>query len=274
MLPIGAVADEKPGVDEPGFPARGVDRVQTGAMGHATKDQQSRDRTREYAARLEAARDPVAVLARFAVAREARGSRVRALEEEFAATPADPDGPALPAAIWVALRQGDLDAVIDTLVQHATEQFLVTEHEQLDAGYRITTVAESLGLPDVDRLIAQIAVFVEVPVDVVAMVCRWGSDDPRTLAEIERLLDQRYQTPVTSVAAVDIATHRVDDPPPTTDAATGAHANRATPATRATLAMSSREFSAVLSLTPEQQAVLATLVRQANIVVVVVDPTA
>jgi hypothetical protein len=241
-------------------------------MGHATKDQQSRDRTREYAARLEAARDPVAVVARFAIAREARGNGGLALEEEFATTSADPDGPALPAAIWVALRQGDLDAVIDTLVQHATEQFLVTEHEQLDASYRITTVAESLGLPDVDRLIAQIAAFVQVPLDVVAMVCRWGSDDPRTLAEIERLMDQRYRTPVAPVDAVGTATHRVDDSPPTTDAATGAQANRATPANRATLAMSSCEFSAVLSLTPEQHAVLATLVRQADIVVVADEP--
>lgn len=205
-------------------------------MAQATKEQQSRDRMREYAARVEAARAPVAVLARFAQAREARGAG-GALEVEFASTPVG-DGPSLPAAVWVALRQDDVDAVTDLLTEHATEQFLIAEHEQLDASYRITTVTESRGLPDVERLTAQLAAFLDVPRDVVAIVCDWGADDPRTEAEIERLIDQRY-------------------------AAGAAPVGRPT----AALVMSSSEFAAVLSLTPDQAAVLATLVRQADITV-------
>lgn len=192
---------------------------------------------REYEARLAAVRDPVAVLARFAQAREARGGGA-ALEVGFAA--AGPEESPLPAAVWVALRQNDVDAVIEALVQHATEQFVIAEHEQLDANYRITTVSESRGLPDVARLTAQLAAFLEVPPDVVAMVCGWGPDDPRTEDEIERLIEQR-------LAAAPAA-------------ASGGRAVTA-------LTMSSGEFAAVLSLTPEQQAVLSTLVRQADVTV-------
>ena len=203
-------------------------------MGQATKEEQARDRLREYEARLAAARDPVAVLARFAQAREARGGGA-VLEVEFAA--AGSEDSSLPAALWVALRQDDVDAVLEALVQHATEQFLIAEHEQLDASYRITTVSESRGLPDVARLVAQVAAFVDVPSDVVAMVCGWGPDDPRTEAEIERLIEQRRAA----------------------SAATGRQPNA--------LTMSSSEFAAVLSLTPEQANVLSTLVRQANLAV-------
>ena len=200
-------------------------------MGQATKEEQTRDRLREYDARLAAARAPVAVLAGFAQAREACGDGA-ALEVEFAARESS-----LPAAVWVALRQDDVDAVIDALVEHATEQFVIAEREQLDASYRITTVRESRGLPDVDRLIAQVAAFLDVPRDVLAIVCGWGPDDPRTQAEIERLIDQRY-------------------------AASGAAGQAAN-----VLTMSSSEFAAVLSLTPEQAAVLSTLVRQADVTV-------
>jgi hypothetical protein len=240
-----------------GLPAIGMQGVQTGAMGQATRDQQGRDRMREYAARLAGARDSVEVLARFAQAREERGAGA-ALEVEFAATSVEPDGASLPAAVWVALRQGDLDAVIETLVQHATEQFLITEHEQLDASYRIATVAECRGLPDIDRLIAQFAAFVQIPSDVVAIVSGWGPDDPRSAAEIERLMDQRYPPPDPQATSPVAAPH---DAPVEPDAAARAVSNRST------LAMSSSELTALLSLTPEQQAMLTTLVRQADIVV-------
>jgi hypothetical protein len=200
-----------------------------------TKDEQRRQRAREYDAHLAAARDPIAVLCRFAQAREASGDGA-ALEVGFAATPVG-DGPGLPAAVWVALRQGDVDAVLDLLVEHATEQFVVAEHEQLDASYRLTKVAECRGLPDLDRLVGQLAAFVDVPRDVVAMVCGWGPDDERTAGEVDRLLAQRRAP------------------------ADGSRTSGAA------LAMSSSEFAAVLSLTPEQQSVLATLVRQADITV-------
>ncbi len=206
-------------------------------MERTTRDERSRERAREYDARLSAAREAAAVLALLAQAREASGAG-GALEVGFAAAPVDTDVPALPASVWVALRQGDLDSVVDTLVEHATEQFVLAEHEQLDAGYRLTTVEECRGVPDVDRLISQLAAFVDVPRDVVAMVCGWGAGDPRTLAEIERLTAQRQETS-RAPAALSVAG----------------------------LTMSSSEFAAVLSLTPEQQAVLSTLVRQADIVV-------
>src|SRR5438034_7698878 len=115
-------------------------------MAQASTEQRARDRMREYEARLAQARAPVAVLARFAQAREECGDGA-ALEVEFAATPAGPDGPSLPAAVWVALRQDDVDAVLAALVEHASEQFVVAESEQLDASYKITTVRECRGLP-------------------------------------------------------------------------------------------------------------------------------
>jgi hypothetical protein len=203
--------------------------------GQATKEQESRARVREYEARLAAAGESVAVLARFAQAREQCGAG-SALEICFAE--ALPEG-GLPAGVWVALRQDDLGAVLATLVAHASEQFLIVEHEQLDASYKLTTVAESRGLPDVDRLIDQVAAFIEVPRDVVAIVCGWGPDDPRAQAEIDRLIGQRYSPHAATAASVPVAG----------------------------LAMSSSEFAAVLSLTPEQQGVLATLVRQTVITV-------
>lgn len=203
--------------------------------GQATKEQESRERIREYEARLAVARESLAVLARFAQAREACGDGA-ALEVGFADVLPE-DG--LPAGVWVALRQDDLDAVIETLVAHATEQFLIAEHEQLDAAYKLTTVAESRGLPDVDRLVDQLAAFVDVPRDVVAIVCGWGPDDPRTQAEVDRLIGQRYSVLRAAASAAPVNG----------------------------LAMSSSEFAAVLSLTPEQQGVLATLVRQADITV-------
>jgi hypothetical protein len=205
-------------------------------MAQATKDEERRARARDYEARLAAARESAAVLSEFARAREACGGG--ALEVAFAATAPEPDGAPLPAAIWVALRQGDLDAVVDLLVEHATEQFVLAEHEQLDANYRLTSVAESRGLPDVDRLTAQLASFVDVPRDVVLIVCDWGADDPRTAAEIDRLMAQRHGA----------------GRPATSGTATG-------------LAMTSSELAALLSLSPEQQAMLSTLVRQADITV-------
>jgi hypothetical protein len=219
-------------------------------MRQATKEQQDRDRLREYEARVAAARESVAVLAQFAQAREARRNGT-ALEVEFATTSAEVDGAGLPASVWVGLRHDDLDAVLDTLIEHAADQFIIAEHEQLDADYRITTVAESRALPAVEALITQLAAFIQVPHDVVAMVSGWGADDPRTLAEIERLMDQRYGPP--SIVA---------EP-----ASTPARGTPTVAADRPTLAMSSGELTALLSLTPDQQAALATLVRQADVVV-------
>jgi hypothetical protein len=211
-------------------------------MPQATKDERRRDRLRDYDARLAAARESVTVLAQFAQAREARGASA-ALEAEFAAVEIA-DAAALPAAAWIALRHGDVGSVVEMLVLRATDEFVVAEHEELGADYRLTTVTERRGLPDVDVLITQVAAFLDVPRDVLAMICGWGPEDPRTQSEVERLIDERFG--VRSVAARPDAAG--------TDAVSRLH-------------MSDDEFAAVLSLTPEQQGVLSTLVRQADIVV-------
>jgi hypothetical protein len=137
----------------------------------------------------------------------------------------------------VALRQGDVDAVLALLVEHATEQFVLAENEQLGADYRLTRIPECRGLPDTERLVGQVAAFLDVPRDVVSIVCEWGPDDPRTRAEIDRLVARRP-------AGGDPGAARV-----------GA------------LTMSSGELALLLSLTPDQRAALATLVRQADLTV-------
>jgi hypothetical protein len=227
-------------------------------MSEATKAQQRRDRLREYEARLEAARDPVTVLAHLARARQARAAG-EALESGFAETRTGPDAPALPASVWIALRQGDVDAVVATLVEHSSETFVVAEHEEHDSGYRLTAVPECRGLPDVDRLAAQVAAFVKVPPDVVAMLTGWGPDDPRMRAEVEQLMTQRF-------GPADAAAPAPSDQPAAPLAEPIAPAPSAG-GQRARLTVSSSELAGVLSLSPEQQAVLGTLVRQADIVV-------
>jgi hypothetical protein len=211
------------------------------------KEQRRRDRLREYDATLAAARSALAVLALFVRGRESRGSG-ESLEEAFAAVPVD-GAPALPAAIWVALRHDDIDAALDHLMTLSTSDFLIASHEQLDDGYRLVTVEENRPLPDVDRLPAQLAAFLQVPADVVAMVAGWGPDDPRTVAEIDTLLDQRF-----GADAAAAPTDPRPAPAPARSSATG-------------LLMSAGEFTGLLGLTPEQRQVLATLVRQTTITV-------
>jgi hypothetical protein len=217
-------------------------------VAQATREHARRERLREYEAALAAARLPVGVLVLLAQGREARASG-EALEEAFAATPVEgvDDARRLPAAVWVALRQGDVDATVDALVRLSRNEFVIASHEELDAGYRLTTVEERRALPDVELLHAQIAAFLQLPRDVVVIVAGWGPDDPRTAAEIDTLLEQRFGS----------AAARRPDP---------AVASERGP--RAALLMSSAEFTAMLNLTPEQCAVLDTLIRQADVTVV------
>jgi hypothetical protein len=149
----------------------------------------------------------------------------------------------------VALRHDDIDAALDHLMTLSTSDFLIASHEQLDDGYRLVTVEENRPLPDVDRLPAQLAAFLQVPADVVAMVAGWGPDDPRTVAEIDTLLDQRF-----GADAAAAPTDPRPAPAPARSSATG-------------LLMSAGEFTGLLGLTPEQRQVLATLVRQTTITV-------
>ncbi|HEY0166004.1 MAG TPA: hypothetical protein VGB75_03085 [Jatrophihabitans sp.] len=232
-------------------------------MAQATKDELRRERLREYDAALTAARSPVAVLALFARGREARAGG-ELLEEAFAATAVDGVDVAdlLPAAVWVALRQGDVEATIELLMRMSRTEFVLAAHEELDASYRLTKVEERRALPDVELLVAQVAAFLRIPRDVVAIISGWGAEDPRTAAEVETLLEQRFGpagggrpgSPVTGPSAVGFK-------------AAGSGAAAPDAGRSAGLRMSSAEFSALLNLAPEQRAVLGTLVRQTEITI-------
>src|SRR5882757_4073560 len=192
----------------------------------------------DYEAALEAARGPVAVLQLLAQGRERRSQPGdRPLEVSFAATPVN-DEDALPAAVWVALRHGDVEASAAALLGASRTEFVVGEHEELDAGYRLRTIEERRVLPDVGVLQLQLAALLDIPWDVVAMLCEWGPDDPRTQTEIDALLDARFD----------------------------AHPD-GSPSRGHRLEMSADELAALLQLTPEQGRLLDTIVRQADVTI-------
>jgi hypothetical protein len=142
-------------------------------------------------------------------------------------------------------------------VRTSSTELVLAAHEQLDAGYRLTSVEERRALPDVGRLEAQVASFLRIPYDVVAMITSWGPDDPRTAVEIDALVEQRFGSPAR--LAKPFRGHREPS------AGTTAQASSSGPGI--SLSMSSEEFTALLNLTPEQRAVLTTLVRQATITI-------
>ena len=237
-------------------------------MSQAT-EQRRRERLREYETAIAATRPAIATLALFVQARESRASD-ESLEEAFAATPVDGARP-FPAAIWVALRQDDIDATLDLLVRLSGTEFLIAAHEQLDDSYRLTTVDETRAVPEVEKLVVQLSAFLQIPADVMAVVAGWGPDDPRTAAEIDALLGQRFGPPTaTAVSTTPRHAERpaADRPDGDRPAAAPSLARPARPATdRGGLRMSAAEFGALLSLTPEQCTVLASLVRQTTITV-------
>jgi hypothetical protein len=199
------------------------------------------ERLVEYAAAVDAARGPVAVLQLLAQGREARAGvddGAEPLEVAFAATPVAEAEP-LPAAVWVALRHGDLDASAAALLNASRTEFVVGEHEELDSTYRLRTVEERRVLPDVGVLQLQMAAMLDIPWDVVAMLCEWGPDDPRTQLEVDALLDARFAS--ASAAA--------------------------SPGRAGGLQMSADELAALLQLTPDQGKLLNTLVRQADVTI-------
>ena len=194
---------------------------------------------REYESKLAAAKLPLAVLELFAQARQAR---VRPgeppLEVAFAATEVDEGG--LPAAVWVALRQGEVEASMAALLGASRSEFVVGEHEELDASYRLTTIEERRTLPDVDVLLTQLAAFLQIPRDVIAMIADWGPEDPRTANEIDALLDGRFGASAAPAPAADQPQR---------------------------LEMSAAELAAMLQLTPDQRKLLRTLVRQTDVTI-------
>jgi hypothetical protein len=238
-------------------------------MAQAMKDELRRERLREYDAALTAARSPVAVLALFAAGREARATG-GLLEEGFAATTVDGVEPAdaLPAAVWVALRQGDIEATLELLMRMSRTEFVLAAHEELDARYRLTKVEERRPLPDVELLIGQLAAFLHIPRDVVSIISGWGAEDPRTAAEVDTLLEQRFGS--------SAADHPRQGGAPSADRGPAGVQLAGQPAgaqpagaklAGAGLRMSSAEFGALLNLTPAQRAVLGTLVRQTDITI-------
>ncbi len=194
---------------------------------------------REYESKLAAAKAPLAVLELFAQARQARVQPGEPpLEVAFAATEVDEGG--LPAAVWVALRQGEVEASMAALLGASRTEFVVGEHEELDASYRLTTIEERRTLPDVDVLLTQLAAFLQIPRDVIAMIADWGPEDPRTANEIDALLDGRFGASATPAPAAD-QPHRLE--------------------------MSAAELAAMLQLTPDQRKLLRTLVRQTDVTI-------
>ena len=207
-------------------------------MARISKDQRD-ERVREYESKLAAAKAPLAVLELFAQARQARVQPGEPpLEVAFAATEVDQGG--LPAAVWVALRQGEVEASMAALLGASRSEFVVGEHEELDASYRLTTIEERRTLPDVDVLLTQLAAFLQIPRDVIAMIADWGPEDPRTANEIDALLDGRFGASAASAPAAD-QPHRLE--------------------------MSAAELAAMLQLTPDQRKLLRTLVRQTDVTI-------
>lgn len=195
-------------------------------------------RVAEYEAALAAARMPTAVLQLLAAGREARAQPdEEPLEVAFARTQVDgADG--LPAAVWVALRHGDIDASLSALLGASRTEFVVGEHEELDAGYRLRTVEERRVLPDVGVLQMQMAAMLDIPWDVIVMLCEWGPDDPRTQKEIDALLDGRLREGGAAVSSRPGRLHMTAD-----------------------------ELAALVQLTPKQTTLLNTLVRQADVTI-------
>jgi hypothetical protein len=196
-------------------------------------------RVAEYEAALAAARTPTAVLQLLAHGRETRAQPDdEPLEVAFARTQVDgADG--LPAAVWVALRHGDVDASLTALLGASRTEFVVGEHEELDASYRLRTVEERRVLPDVGILQMQMAAMLDIPWDVIVMLCEWGPDDPRTQKEIDALLDGRLR-----------------------EGSSGGPSSRP-----GRLRMTADELAALLQLTPEQTKLLNLLVRQADVTI-------
>jgi hypothetical protein len=250
-------------------------------MAQAMKEQVRRARLREYEAALEGARSQVGVMLLFAQGLEIRAAG-EALEEAFAATPVEgvEDAHRLPAAVWVTLRQGDVDATIDALIRVSHKEFVIDTHEELDVGYRLTTVEERRTLPDVELLEAQVAAFLQVPCDVVVIIAGWGPEHPRTAAEIGTLLDQRFGSAVASESnSAPVSANGSRTAADADDTFLDQRSESAAPSEsnsvvvlvsgpRTGLVMSSTEFTAMLNLSLEQRAVLGTLVRQADITII------
>jgi len=165
--------------------------VHTRDMRTPTREHARAERLREHAAAVEHARRVVAAMGLVVRAREARAHDTDdPLEVRFAS--ADVEARALPAAVWVALRHGDIDAAIDAMTDASQTPFLIEEREVVGDGYRLQCIQDTLPLPESDLLMVQLGRALDLPVDVLTVVAGWGADDPRASAEVDDLLSRRF----------------------------------------------------------------------------------
>lgn len=219
-----------------------------------TKEHARAERLRQHAAALEQARSVVGVMGVLVRGREARArAGDLPLEVEFART--DVDGRALPAAVWVALRREDVDAAIEAMTAASQSRFLIDEREEIGSDYRLRSVAETLPLPEVELLTAQLSRTLNVPLDVLTVIAEWGADDARAKSEIDELLTRRFG----AVSRIETAAALPDGQPelPRGDLQPAEHAGR--------LTMTVAEVAQVLRLDDSQTRALTVLVRNAAV---------
>jgi hypothetical protein len=152
--------------------------------------------------------------------------------------------------VWVGLRSDDIDTVMDGLAAASEREFLVSEREEMGAGYKLQKVEEKRTLPDALLLLDQLAAMLGIPADVLGVLGQWGPDDPRTSVEVTALLDSRFGV--------------LPEPSPQADA----EPTTSPPAPPASgLRMSVQETADVLQLSEAQAKVLATLVRRVGVTI-------
>jgi hypothetical protein len=201
-------------------------------------------RLRQFDAECDATRAVAAVMGIVVRGREARaGDSAQPFEVVFA------ENGILPAAVWVGLRSDDIDTVMEALAAASEHEFLVSEHEEMGAGYKLQKVEEKRILPDPSLLLDQLARMLGIPADVLGVLGQWGPEDPRTTAEVTALLDSRFGL-LPRAAAEDVE--------PAVPAA---------PPSGPGLRMSVQEAADVLQLSAAQAKVLATLVRRVGVTI-------
>jgi hypothetical protein len=202
-------------------------------------------RLREFDAECDATRAVAAVMGTVVRGREARaGELVQPFEVVFA------ENGTLPAAVWVGLRSDDIDTVMEALAAASEHEFLVSEHEEMGAGYKLQKVEEKRTLPDPSLLLDQLSRMLDIPADVLGVLGQWGPEDPRTTVEVTALLDSRFGA-LPRAADEDVEPTVSASPPPSGPG----------------LRVSVQEAADVLQLSAAQAKVLSTLVRRVGVTI-------
>ena len=223
-------------------------------MSTPSKDHARAERVREHAAILERARWVVSAMGPLVRGREARArDGDTSLEVEFARV--EVDGRSLPAGVWVALRRDDVDAAIDAMTSVSQARFVLEEREVVGEGYRLESVQDTLPLPELELLAAQLSRALDIPLDVLTVIAEWGLDDPRAASEIDDLLAARF-------GAVDPRYA------PTTMHSPQSPRHAALAEVRGGLRMTVADLAQVLRLDDDQVRALAILVRNTTVTLV------